>query len=94
MKHLIVMYDGKTLFDGEVDSFQWTESPNTVAVQAQPKKDKPASGQGGGAALIESLLSAAKRPNKTTGAWPTRQAVEVKQDTVEDKPEGDDEAAA
>jgi hypothetical protein len=45
LKNLTIVYDGKTLYDADVDEIVWTDSPYGVSVQG---KIKPAKGSGKG----------------------------------------------
>ena len=57
MKRLCVVYDGVTLFDGEISEFNWLDSDNGVKVEGRVKP-KPAGGAAGG--LLDMLTGASK----------------------------------
>lgn len=51
MKHLKIIYNEQTLYDGEVAEFSWAESDNGVRVEGRNKAAKPKPAQGGGGIL-------------------------------------------
>lgn len=56
MKRLVVEYDGRALFDGEIQEFNWTETGNGIKVEGKIRKS--AGGAGGG--LLEALAAVSK----------------------------------
>lgn len=58
MKELTITYAGITIFSGEVDEFQWSDTANAVTVVG---KTKPRSAAGGGG-LLELLTAARRQP--------------------------------
>lgn len=61
MSVLTITYAGLTLFDGEVESFGWTDVPGqSVTVTGQLAKPKAASGGGGLGAIADMIAQASK----------------------------------
>lgn len=69
MKKLTIIYDDRTLFDGDVAEFNWNETANGVKVEGKIRK----SGNGGGAEQIVKMLSGMSK-NKTQKMVEEKQA--------------------
>ena len=58
-KRLLIVWDGKTLHDDEVDEIVWSDGAGGVSVQGKLKRPTTNSGSGGG--LLDMLTSARKQ---------------------------------
>ena len=61
MKHLTITVGDLTLFDGDVDEIVFTDSDAGVSVQGKMRR---ANTSGGGAALMQLLSAASKKPTQ------------------------------
>lgn len=69
MKKLTIIYDDRTIFDGDVAEFNWNETANGVKVEGKIRK----TANGGGAEQIVKMLSGMSK-NKTQKMVEEKQA--------------------
>jgi hypothetical protein len=60
VKHLTITVGALTLFSGDVDEIVFTDSDAGVSIQGKMRR---ANTSGGGAALMQLLSAASKKPN-------------------------------